>query len=98
MQILVVDDDRAIRDLVRSTLREEGFDVTVAADGETAIEMGRRLPFDLVFCDVKMGSGADFDVLRAFRDEVQTSADIILMTGHASPDAAMATVREVGDT
>ncbi|MGB5038714.1 MAG: sigma-54 dependent transcriptional regulator [Blastocatellia bacterium] len=93
MQILVVDDDRAIRDLVRSTLREEGFDVTVAADGETAIEMGRRLPFDLVFCDVKMGSGADFDVLRAFRDEVQTSADIILMTGHASLESAMDAVR-----
>lgn len=93
MQILVVDDDRSIRDLVRTTLCEQGFDVAVAADGESAIEMGRRLPFDLVFCDVKMGNNTEFDVLRTFRDEVQTSADIIFMTGHASLDSAMDAVR-----
>ena len=43
MQILVVDDDRVVCDLVRSALLEDGFDVTVAPDGPTAIEIGRLL-------------------------------------------------------
>lgn len=93
MQILVVDDDRVVCDLVRSALLEDGFDVTVAPDGPTAIEIGRKQPFDLVFCDVKVGNATGGDVLRAFRDEMQPTADIILMTGQASLDSAMEAVR-----
>jgi DNA-binding NtrC family response regulator len=93
MQILVVDDDRSVRDMVCEVLRDDGFSVAAAPDGETAIEMGRRQPFDLVFCDVKMGRTSGFDVLRAFKEEVQPDADIILMTGHASLESALEAVR-----
>jgi two-component system response regulator AtoC len=93
MQILVVDDDRSVRDMVCEVLRDDGFDVAAAPDGETAIEMGRTHPFDLVFCDVRMGKTSGFDVLRAFKEDVQPDADIILMTGHASLEAALEAVR-----
>src|SRR3954468_10884443 len=93
MQILVVDDDRSVRDMVCEVLRDDGFNVAAAPDGETAIEMGRRQPFDLVFCDVKMGKTSGFDVLRAFKEDVQPDADIILMTGHAWPEEALEAVR-----
>src|SRR5947208_1446883 len=78
MQILVVDD---------------GFDAATAADGESAIQLGKHQPFDLVFCDVKMGKTSGFDVLRAFKEDVQPDADIILMTGHASLESALEAVR-----
>ncbi len=93
MQILVVDDDRSVRDMVCEVLRDDGFNVIAAPDGETAIEMGRRQPFDLVFCDVKMGKTSGFDVLRAFKEDVQPDADIILMTGDASLESALEAVR-----
>jgi DNA-binding NtrC family response regulator len=93
MQILVVDDDRSVRDMVCEVLRDDGFNVAAAPDGETAIEMGRQQSFDLVFCDVKMGKTSGFDVLRAFKEDVQPDADIILMTGHASLESALEAVR-----
>jgi two-component system, NtrC family, response regulator AtoC len=93
MQILVVDDDRSVREMVCEVLRDDGFNVAAAPDGETAIAMGRSQPFDLVFCDVKMGKTSGFDVLRAFKEDVQPDADIILMTGHASLESALEAVR-----
>ena len=93
MQILVVDDDRSVRDMVTEVLKDDGFSVAAASDGETAIAMGRKQTFDLVFCDVKMGKSSGFDVLRAFKEEVQPDADIILMTGHASLETALEAVR-----
>jgi two-component system, NtrC family, response regulator AtoC len=93
MQILVVDDDQAVRQMVGAVLREDGFEVLEAADGQAALELGRRNRFDLVFCDVKMGRVSGFDVLRAFREELQPDADIILMTGYASIESALDAVR-----
>lgn len=93
MQILVVDDDRSVREMVCEVLRDDGFNVEAAPDGETAIEMGRSQAYDLVFCDVKMGKTSGFDVLRAFKEDVQPDADIILMTGHASLESALEAVR-----
>jgi two-component system response regulator AtoC len=93
MQVLVVDNDRSVRDLVRNALRNDGYEVTVAPDCETAIELGRRQPFDLVFCDVKASSNGSLDALRTFKEEVQPNADIILMTGKASIESALEAVR-----
>ena len=58
--ILVVDDDSSVREMVCEVLRDDGFAVAAAPDGETAIEMGRLQPFGLVFCDVKMGKTSGF--------------------------------------
>jgi DNA-binding NtrC family response regulator len=93
MQILVVDDDQAVRQMVGAVLRDDGFEVLEAADGQAALELGRIRQFDLVFCDVKMGKISGLDVLRAFREELQPDADIILMTGYASIESALDAVR-----
>jgi len=93
MRILVVDDEQAVRELVRDVLVDDGYDVMEACDGQSAVELGRREQFNLVFCDVKMGRVSGFDVLRAFR-ELQPQAEVILMTGHGSLEAALEAVRE----
>jgi DNA-binding NtrC family response regulator len=90
MQVLVVDSDLTVREAVRQTLRADGFDVSVAADAGSALEVSRRQPFDLVFFDVKAGG---FDALRILREEMQPDADFILMTGHASIESALEAVR-----
>src|SRR5882724_9188760 len=93
MRILVVDDEKEIRELVRDVLIDDGYEVDEAADGKAAIDKAGAQQFDLVFCDVKMDPIDGFAVLRAFR-EVQPQAEVILMTGHGSLEAALEAVRE----
>ena len=92
MNVLVIDDDPTIARLLKSVLTAEGFDVTIAYDGDTALELASQIHFSLVFSDVKMGDTSGFDVLQHLSQE-QPECDIILMTGHASLDAALDAVR-----
>lgn len=66
-RILVVDDEAAIRDLVETYLRTEGFDVDTAEDGDVALErLARRSP-DLMVLDLRLPTVDGFDVLREVR-------------------------------
>src|SRR5215471_19464949 len=93
MRILVVDDEKEIRELVRDVLIDDGYEVDEACDGKAAIDRAAAQRFDLVFCDVKMAPVDGFAVLREFR-EIQPHAEVILMTGHGSLEAALEAVRE----
>mgnify|MGYP003291573150 CR=1 FL=1 len=53
-RVLVVDDERSMRDLLNIMLRQAGYDVTLAEGGETAIEALRSEPFDLIITDLRM--------------------------------------------
>jgi len=66
-RILVVDDETAIRELVGSYLRDEGFVVEEAPDGEAALERFRSLSADLVVLDVRLPGIDGYDVLRELR-------------------------------
>lgn len=92
MRILVVDDERDVRELVRDVLVDDGYEVLEASNGREAVERGQEQPIDLVFCDVRMGPLNGFDVLRSFR-ELQPNAEVILMTGYGSLEAALEAVR-----
>ena len=50
-RILVVDDERSMREMLAILLKREGHDVTVAENGKTAIDLLNRHPFDLVVSD-----------------------------------------------
>lgn len=53
-RILVIDDEMAIRDLLREILALAGYDVTVAGDGDSAMVLLRRQPVDLIITDIFM--------------------------------------------
>jgi two-component system, OmpR family, phosphate regulon response regulator OmpR len=87
--ILVVDDDRRIRELIRSYLMENGFLVSVAGTAGEARERMRGLAFDLIVLDVMMPgeNGRDFAVsLR--RDEQQVP--VLMLSALAEPDDRIA--------
>jgi diguanylate cyclase (GGDEF)-like protein/PAS domain S-box-containing protein len=67
-QILVVDDDRLIRSLVRETLEAEGYLVSEAVDGPTALAYIENKRPDLLMLDVAMPGMDGFEVCRALRD------------------------------
>jgi two-component system, NtrC family, response regulator AtoC len=93
MKVLVVDDEDLVRELVRDAMAEQGYDVFTAASGREALAYGREHEFDLIFSDVVMDGLNGFDVLKAFREELHSKAEIVLMTGQASVESAIEAVQ-----
>ena len=93
MKILVVDDEEGVRELVKAAMMEQGYQVWVAASGRHALDLGGEFDFDLVFCDVVMDGLSGFEVLKGFRGTLRSEAEIVLMTGQASVEAAIEAVQ-----
>jgi signal transduction histidine kinase len=85
--ILIIDDDEALREVVRLSLENVGYSVLEAANGKEGVERaGRSLP-DLILCDVRMEHMNGYDTLSALRQNtVTTSIPVILMTGQADAE------------
>jgi len=82
--ILVVDDDPDIARFVEVNLRSAGYDVSVAADGEEALERAGMLRPDLVLLDVMMPRIDGFEVAQRLRRNPQTAnTSIIMLTAKA---------------
>ena len=92
MKILVVDDEDPVRELVKDAMVEQGYQVSCAKNGQEALDLATGIEFDLVFCDVVMNGMSGFEVLRSFRGTLRSQAEIVLMTGQASVDAAIEAV------
>ena len=80
-KVLVVDDEPHIRTVLRGYLQADGFEVVEAADGETAVEIVRRDPPDLVLLDVMLPGIDGLEVLRRLR--TVSDAYVILVTARA---------------
>jgi two-component system nitrogen regulation response regulator NtrX len=83
-RILVIDDDREVRDTIADTLQFDGHDVQTASDGREGLALVSRNPYDLIFCDLRM---PDMDG-QTFYDEIQRDYPrvlkrIVFVTGQA---------------
>lgn len=78
MKALIVDDDRVLADVVAFTLRREGFEVTQAYDGETALERWAVERPDLIVLDVNLPQLDGFAVCQRIRQQADTP--ILLLT------------------
>src|SRR5215216_5864432 len=93
MKVLVVDDEQIVRELVREAMLQQGYQVSVASSGREALQLAAEEDFDLLFCDVVMDGMSGFDVLKESRGPLKCRADIVLMTGQASVEAAIEAVQ-----
>jgi two-component system alkaline phosphatase synthesis response regulator PhoP len=66
-RILVVEDDRTLRQTLSYNLTREGYEVTTAADGEAALEAARKSRIDLILLDVMLPGMSGIEVLRVLR-------------------------------
>ena len=91
-RLLVVDDERSMRELLSIVLRREGHDVTLAENGRMAIEQLERSRFDLLISDIKMPDMSGVDVFRAAK---RIDPDIlgIMITAFAAADTAIEAMR-----
>lgn len=92
-RILVVDDDRSTRHLVRLQLESAGYAVETAASGPAAMTRVGRKPFDLVLLDVWMPGMDGLELLRRLRLE-PSQPRVIVMTADAAPETLLSAIRE----
>jgi len=82
-RILLVDDDPAIRELLRQVLEEAGYKVVDAGEGKEAIRVARTLHFDLLITDLVMPGREGIELIQHFRQSY-SDVKIIAMSGAAS--------------
>jgi len=91
--ILVVDDEFEIRQLVREILEDEGYEVSMAENAESARQSWRlRLP-DLILLDIWMPDMDGITLLKEWLDEGDTSCPVIMMSGHGTVETAVEATR-----
>jgi two-component system response regulator PilR (NtrC family) len=91
-RILVVDDERSMRELLHIVLRREGYTVFLAENGHAALATLEREPIDLLISDIKMPDMSGVDVLRAAK---KNDPDLvgIMVTAFASTETAVEALR-----
>jgi DNA-binding response OmpR family regulator len=92
-QILVVDDEANIRLTLQALLSRAGYEVTLAASGQEAIDLFNKQEFDLLLVDLKMPDVDGIQVVAESR-KCLPDATIIVLTGHGSLDTAVAGLRQ----
>ncbi|MBR1427253.1 MAG: sigma-54-dependent Fis family transcriptional regulator [Paludibacteraceae bacterium] len=82
-KILVIDDERAIRNTVKEVLEFEGYAVDTAEDGKRGLEMAQGGAYDLIYSDVKMPEMDGMEVLAALRSaESGVTCPVVMISGH----------------
>jgi DNA-binding response OmpR family regulator len=95
-KILLVDDDRLILQSISSALKQEGYHVTTAADGEKAIELIEENDFDLILTDLVMDPVDGMEVLKKAK-ETKPEIIVIILTGFGDLISAIEALRLKAD-
>jgi len=87
--VLVVDDEEDFLETLTKRMNKRGVDTVGAKSGEEALDIMKEKTFDVVILDVKMPGGMDgIEALREMKN-IQPSAEVILLTGHASVETSI---------
>lgn len=93
MKILVIDDERSIRNLMQEILEDEGHSVDVAEDGAKGVEMADKEKYDVIFCDIKMPNLSGEEVLDTLHEKgIETP--VIMISGHGDIDTAVSCIKK----
>jgi two-component system nitrogen regulation response regulator NtrX len=86
--VLVVDDEKAVRDSLKMILEYERYEVVFAENGDQALRAIQSGPVDLVLLDVKMAGMDGIEVLQAIRERT-TDLPVIMISGHGTIETAV---------
>ena len=93
MKILIIDDERSIRNSLKEILADEGYDVEVAENGLQGCEMVEKEKYSVIFCDIKMPEMDGMEVLDRFAQMGIDSA-VIMISGHGDIDTAVECIKK----
>ncbi|MBR6055006.1 MAG: sigma-54-dependent Fis family transcriptional regulator [Bacteroidales bacterium] len=93
MKILIVDDEKAIRNSIKDILEMEDYSVDTAENGEEAVAKASKEKFDAIICDIKMPVMDGLEVLdRLVADGIESP--VIMLSGHGDLDTAVTCIKK----
>lgn len=92
MDILIIDDERSIRNTLKDILETEGYTVATAEDGQKGLEMLKDDKYDLIFCDVKMPKMDGIEVLSQIKKD-NPDQTVVMISGHGTIDTAVESLK-----
>ena len=93
MKILIIDDERSIRNSLKEILDDEGYDVEVAENGQQGVEMVEKEKYDVIFCDIKMPIMDGVETLAKLTVMGIDSA-VVMISGHADVATAVDCIKK----
>ena len=93
MKILIIDDERSIRNSLKEILSDEGYDVDVAEDGVQGCAMVDKEKYSVIFCDIKMPGMDGLEVLDKLVAMGVDSA-VVMISGHGDIDTAVDCIKK----
>lgn len=92
-KILVIDDEKSIRETLQDILEYEKHEVALAEEGEQGIEMFKEEKYDVVLLDIKMPNMDGIEVLGKLF-EIATDVPVIMISGHGNIDTAVESIKK----
>ena len=93
MKILIIDDERSIRNSLKEILMDEGYEVDVAENGAQGCAMVEKEKYGVVFCDIKMPEMDGMEVLDRFAT-MGVDAAVVMISGHGDIDTAVECIKK----
>jgi len=92
-KILVIDDERAIRNTLKEILEYENHEVDSAEDGPSGVELFQKGSYEAVLCDIKMPQMDGIEVLEKLQ-EISAETPVIMISGHGNIDTAVEAIKK----
>ena len=86
--LLIVDDERSMRELLEYMLSKDGYTISLAGNGRTAVKMVEETDYDLILCDIRLGDITGLEVLRAAKKKNSASV-VIMISAYATTETAV---------
>ena len=93
MKILIIDDERSIRNSLKEILMDEGYEVDVAEDGTLGLSMVEKEKYSVIFCDIKMPGIDGVEVLEKIID-MGVDAAVVMISGHGDITTAVECIKK----
>lgn len=91
-KILVIDDEKSIRNSLRDILEYEKYEVDDAADGNEGLELVKKNPYDVILCDIKMPRMDGIEVLENIMKLCDTP--VVMISGHGNIETAVEAIKK----
>ncbi|MGE4587894.1 MAG: sigma-54-dependent transcriptional regulator [Mangrovibacterium sp.] len=92
-RILVIDDERSIRNSLKDILQYEQYEVDLAENGSQGMELAQKSDYDVVLCDIKMPGMDGIEVLEKMQI-VTSDTPVIMISGHGNIDTAVESIKK----
>jgi len=93
LKILVIDDEKSIRNTLKDILGFEGYQVELAENGKAGIALVQSSDFDIILCDIKMPEIDGLEVLEQIR-KIKPESTVVMISGHGTIDTAVEAIKK----